>query len=54
MLKLHKLKSNAMEKSSKEYYVKVEDVVDNFMGMFYYLVTIGFVKMLLRENYSVS
>lgn len=54
MLKLHKLKSNAMEKSSKKYHVKVEDGMNNFMGMFYYLVTIGFVKILFRENYSVS
>lgn len=54
MLKLHKLKSNAMEKISKKYHVKVEDVMDNFIGMFYYLVTIGFVKILLRENYSAS
>lgn len=54
MLKLHKLKSNAMEKSSKMYHVKVEDGMNNFMGMFYYLVTIGFVKILFRKNYSVS
>lgn len=48
------IKPNAIEKNSKEHHVKNEDGMNNFVGIFYYLITVGIVKILLRENCSFS